>query len=469
MPVVPSPLKTRPPGTARRRRLFAREVAALAGVAAPIVVSQLGNIAMNTTDTLMVGRLGAGALAAAGVAGAVHFLLITVSQGVIMGMGPLVSHAFGAGRTEDCRHTLVQGLWVAAGLAVAGVAVSLPGPALARLLGQAPEVAAQAGAMLQALAPGIPAVLVFMTFRQYLEGMGVGRPAMAITLWGIVLNVAANYLLIWGVPGWIPALGVVGAALATSMVRWTMVVAMLLLVVRRAELNPFRGGTAAADAPRIRRILAVGGPVGAQLGAEVGIFAFAALMMGWLGPVQLAAHQVAINVASTTFMVGLGTSIAGSIRVGQHLGARNAGAARRAALATYLLVLGFMGTCGLVFVAIPRPIIGLYTADPEILRLGTGLLLLAAAFQLFDGAQVAGLQVLRGTADTRAPMVMTLVGYWLVGFPVAYLLGFRTPLAHLGIWTGLVAGLAVVAVLLGLRVRRVLWGGARVAQTGPQH
>jgi multidrug resistance protein, MATE family len=450
----------RPPPRAsahRRRRVFAHEVRALCLVALPIVVSQLGNIAMNTTDTLMVGRLGAVALASAGVAASVHFFLITLCQGVVMGMGPLVSQAYGAGKPDDCRHTLVQGLWVAAGLSALAVAVSIAGPSVTRLLGQAPEVAELSGRMLQALAPGIPAVIVFMTFRQYLEGMSVARPAMLITVFGILANVALNYLLIWGVSGWLPAMGAIGSALSTSVARWLMVIAMITVVLLRPQLNPFRQADASVDRVRIRAILSLGGPVAMQLGAEVGFFAFAAVMMGWIGPVQSAAHQVAINAAATAFMVGLGTSVAGSIRVGQHLGAADPRGARRAAVATYVLVVGFMSGCGVVFVSVPRGIISLYTDDPRILAIGAGLLLMAAAFQVFDAAQVAGLQVLRGAADTRIPMWITLVGYWLIGFPAAYLLGFRTRFGHMGIWAGLVIGLAVVALMLAFRVRRVMW------------
>jgi MATE family multidrug resistance protein len=203
----------------------------------------------------------------------------------------------------------------------------------------------------------------------------------------------------------------------------------------------------------------VGGPVGAQFGLEVGLFAFAAIMMGWLGPIELAAHQVTINIAATTFMVALGVSIAGSIRVGQHIGARRARAVHRAVLATYLLAVGFMGACALLFVIAPAGLIGLYTGDPGILATGTRLLLVAAAFQVFDGAQVAGFSVLRGAGDTRGPMLIAGVGYWALGVPVAYLLAFRTGLGPVGVWIGLSAGLAATAIMLAIRVRERLWRG----------
>jgi MATE family multidrug resistance protein len=441
----------------RRRRLFLHEVRELARIAGPIVVAQLGGIAMNTTDTIMVGRLGATALAAVGIASSVQFALIVVCNGVVMGMSPLVSQAFGAGDRDECRRVLVQGLWLAAALAIPGTLLSVSGRRVSLLLGQVPEVALLAGDYLTALAPGVLPLLLFMAFRQYLEGMGVSRPAMWLSFVGVTLNVLGNWVLIWGVPGVVRPLGVVGSGIATSVVRWAMLVGMVIYVLRVPGLHPFRGVSLRPAVARLRRITGLGVPVGAQLGAEVGIFALSAVMMGWLGPVQLAAHQVTINVASTTYMVPLGASIAGSVRVGQHVGAGNARGVHRAALATYLVALSFMGACALIFVAWPEAVIGLYTDDPRIVAMASTLLLLAALFQLFDGAQAAGICVLRGAADTRIPMGITLLGYWGVGFPVGYWLGFHTPLAHSGIWAGLVASLAVVALLMALRVRWVLW------------
>jgi MATE family multidrug resistance protein len=441
----------------RSRRLFLHELRALLRIAGPLVVSQLGGIAMNTTDTVMLARLGPTALAAAGLATSVQMALVVTCNGVLMGMIPLVSRAFGGGDRGECQRVLVQGVWLALALAVPATALSLSGRSLALLLGQDAAVAEAAGRYLQALAAGVLPMLLFMALRQYLEGMGVSRPAMWMTFVGIAVNALGNWALIWGVPGVVPPLGVVGSGVATSAVRWAMLVGMVAYVVRVPELHPFRGVSLRPHRERLRRIVGLGLPTGAQLGAEVGVFATAAVMMGWLGPVALAAHQVTINAAATTYMVPLGASIAGSVRVGQHAGAGSPRGMRRAALATYLVALAFMAVCALVFVAAPRAVIGLYTADARIASVGVTLLFMAALFQLFDGAQVAGICVLRGAADTRVPMYMTLAGYWGVGFPVAYLLGFHTPLAHVGVWAGLVASLAVVAVMMAVRVRRVLW------------
>ena len=453
------------PGSRRRALLLLHEARALMRVAGPLVVSQLGGIAMNTTDTIMVGPLGAESLAAAGLGNALYFALLMVSTGVLMGMSPLVSQAFGAGDRRECGRVLVQGMWLAALLAVPMTAVPLFGGPLARALGQPAEVAGLAAGYLFAIAWGILPLMLFMALRQYLDGMGFTRPAMMITFLGVGINVVGNYLLIYGFAArlplvgavGVPPLGLVGSGWSTTVVRWAMLAAMLGFVLRRSGVSPFAGVRLAPVAARLRRMVAIGAPIGGQLGAEVGVFAFALVMMGWLGTVPQAAHQVTINIASTTFMVALGTSLAGSIRVGHHVGAGSRRGMQRAVLTTYAVSTGFMTVCALAFLLAPRWLLGLYTGDPRIVEVGLGLLVMAAAFQVFDGAQVAGLCALRGAADTRVPMWITVLAYWVIGAPVAYLLGFHTPLAGQGIWAGLVVSLGVAAVLLAWRTRRVLW------------
>lgn len=447
------------PGRARRMRLFLHELDRLLRTAGPIVVSQLGQVGMNTVDTLMVGPLGATALAATAFSGAIHNTTIQICFGIVMGMSPLVSQAFGAGDRARCREVLVQGLWLAVALSIPLFWVSVEGEAIANGLGQDGDVASLAGGYLFALAFGVLPMLLFMAFRQYLEGMGLTRAPMVITLFGLVLNVFANWVFIYGVEGWIPAMGVVGTGWATSFVRWAMLFATLGYLAWHPRLRPFHGVRWRPDRRLLDRIARIGTPIGAQLGLEVGLFAFAAVMMGWFGPVELAAHQVTINIAATTFMVALGVSVAGSIRVGQHIGAGSPRGVRRAVVGTYILAVGFMGVCALLFVAVPESLIGLYTDDPAILALGTALLAFAAAFQLFDGAQVGGIFLLRGAADTKVPTVLAALGYWGIGVPTAYVLGFHSPLGPAGIWAGLATALAVVALLMGHRVRRMLWLG----------
>ncbi|HET6233214.1 MAG TPA: MATE family efflux transporter [Longimicrobiaceae bacterium] len=463
MPVLTESSRHKParaarPTHGRRRRglLYLHETRALARLAGPIVVSQLGAVAMTITDTIMVGPLGAPSLAAAGLGSSLQMVVAIVCMGVVMGMTPLVSRAWGAGEPRECRRVLVQGLWIAAALSVPLVAFCWEGERVALALGQQPEVARLAGGFMRALAVGLGPFMLFMALRQYLDGIGRTKPAMVVTFLGIAVNVAGNFALIYGVPGWVRPLGVVGSGWSTTIVRWAMLAVLAGYVALRPELTP-RDVSWRPVRATAHRIAAIGLPIGAQNGAEIGIFACAAVMMGWIGPVAQAAHQVTLNIASATFMVALGTSIAGSIRVGQHVGAGSPRGVKRSAVTTYALVLGFMGLCALSFLAVPRWLIGLYTHDPAIVTVGTSLLFMAALFQLFDGAQVAGLSILRGMADTRVPMLITIVGYWLVGFPVAYYLGFARGAGPSGVWAGLVISLAVVAAMLAVRVRRVVW------------
>jgi MATE family multidrug resistance protein len=337
------------------------------------------------------------------------------------------------------------------------IALCVFGRQLSLALGQKPRLAEMAGGFLLALAPGVLPAMLFATLKYYLDALGRTRVAMSVTFIGVALNALGNQLFIYGVPGVVPRLGLVGSGLSTTVVRWAMLGVMVGYVARHRELSPFRGASLRPHLERLRRIARIGIPIGAQLGAEIGTFAFAAVMMGWMGEAQLAAHQITLNLASGTFMVAVGAAIAGSIRVGRAVGAGSRRGVHRAVVASYLVSLGFMTVCAVTFLAFPRFLLELYTRDAEIVRYGTGLLFMAALFQLFDGAQVTGISILRGAADTRVPMLITLLGYFVVGVPMAYWLGFHTPLRHVGIWTGLTVSLAVVALLLLWRVRQVLW------------
>lgn len=456
------------PGKRRRTLLLLHELRALSRVAGPLIVGQLGGVAMNTTDTIMVGPLGAQALAAAGLANAIFMATLVVCTGTLLGMSPLVAQAFGAGDGRETRRVLVQGLWLAVLLAVPMTVLCLFGEPIARAVGQAPEVSRLAGGYLAAIAWGVLPMLLFVAFRQYLDGQSLTRPAMTMMFIGVAVNVAGNWLLIYGFSLDVPLLGtwtveaggLVGSGWSTTLVRWAMLISMVVYVLRHRALRPFADVSLRPAAAQLRRMGAIGAPIGGQLAAEVGVFSFAVVMMGWLNPVAQAAHQVAINVASTTFMVAMGTSLAGTIRVGQHVGAGSRRGVHRAVLTTYAVVTVFMAVCALGFLLAPRWILGLYTHDPAIVEVGLSLLVMAAAFQVFDGAQVAGLCALRGASDTRVPMVITVLAYWVVGAPAAYWLGFHTRMGAQGVWAGLVVALIVAAVLLGWRVRRVLWGPA---------
>ncbi|HEX2092948.1 MAG TPA: MATE family efflux transporter, partial [Longimicrobiaceae bacterium] len=253
---LPDPVVSRPRRrTPRRGALFARELRRLLWVAAPIVVSQIGQVAMTTADTIMVGPLGADALAATGLGSAIFIALLMLFTGTVLGMTPLVSQAFGAGDSERCREVLVQGLWLGLVLSVPLTWLTLEGGAIARLFGQKPEVAELAGRYMAALAWGVPPTLLFLAFRQYLEGMGITTPAMVMTFVGLGLNILGNLALIHGVEGWVPAMGVVGSGWATTLVRWAMLAAMAVYLLRHRELHPFRGVHWAPEGGMMRRIM----------------------------------------------------------------------------------------------------------------------------------------------------------------------------------------------------------------------
>jgi MATE family, multidrug efflux pump len=451
-------LRTRPRAAgSRRRALFFAELLSLLRLAGPIIVSQLGQVGMNTADTVMVGPLGATSLAAAGLGTAIHWLGTVVCVGVLVGLSPLVSQAHGARDPGRARRVLVQGLWLSFFLAVPVTILNLFGRDIALAIGQDPDVSALTGGYLRALAWGVLPFFLFTAVRQYLEALGFVRAPMAITFLGLAINIAANRVLIYGAGDAIPALGVAGSGWATTIVRWSMMIAIVVFVLVNPALRVHGGDRFRPDRRTLRGILRVGLPIGGQFGLEIGMFSFAAIMMGWLGPLELAAHQITINIASTTFMVALGASMAGSIRVGHNIGARRPRRMRRAALGAYALSVGFMSLCAIAFVLAPGTLIGFYTREPAIIELGSRLLLVAAAFQLFDGAQVAGISVLRGAGDTRRPAAIAALGYWAVGVPTGYGLAFRAALGPTGVWTGLTAGLIVAGVLLAVRARRVLW------------
>jgi MATE family multidrug resistance protein len=463
------PVRRRRPPHGRRRRgvLYLHEGGTLLRLAAPLILSQLGAVGMSTLDTIMVGPLGAEALAAVGLASALHMATLMVCTGTLLGMTPLVSQAFGADDRLECRRVLIQGLWLAVILSAPVVWLSIEGEWLALALGQEPGVAALVGEYLRAIAWGVPPVVVFFAGRQFLDGMGRTRPAMVMTFLGLAVNYIGNRVLIYGWDDLVPALGVVGSGWATTLVRWAMLIAMAVYFAAHPDLRPFRGIAWRPHLTRLRRIAAIGAPAGLLLGLEISLFSFAAVMMGWFGPIELGTHQVTINLAATTFQVGLGVSLAGSIRVGYHIGSGSRAGVHRAANLTYGLAMGFMGLCAFLFLAVPEWLLGLYTGDPAIIRLGSSLLLVAAVFQLFDAAQVAGVCVLRGAADTRVPALIAALGYWIIGVPAAYLLGFHSPLGPVGVWVGLCIALAAVAVLLFVRARRVLWGGVDSLRATP--
>lgn len=425
------------------------ELRRLAVLAAPIIVTQVGTMLMGVVDMIMVGGIGKDALAAAALGNVWTMGTLIVGMGVALGIDPLLTQAHGAG---DGR---AVGLIVQRGLVVAALAT---GPTLLLwfwtedvlvLAGQAPALARMAHDYVLAQLPGAPGFLGFMVLRSYLQGRSIVAPALWITVIANLVNAGLNWLLIHGELGF-PRLGLVGAGVATGATRMLMLIGLAALIWRlglqRGAWQPW--SRAALDPRGLWAIAALGLPVGVQLGLEMWAFQAATLLAGWIGEVELAAHTIVINLASLSFMVPLGISMAAVTRVGNLLGAGNPQAAQRAAWVAFGMGGAVMCGSAVAFVALRDELPRIYTADPHVLVVAALLLPIAGAFQLLDGLQVVGGGILRGMGRTRPAALFNLLGYYVLGLPVAWYLAFTTEMGVEGIWWGLTLGLLVVAVLL---------------------
>lgn len=454
-----------------------QEVRATLALALPLAATQLVQMAMGFIDVVMIGRLGAEAMAAGVVGTSLYFTLALVGMGVVMAVNPTVAQAVGAGDRAGVGRAVRQGLWLAVLLGVPLVGLLAQAERLLRLAGQAPETAALAGAYVGAVLWGAVPHLAYTALRGFAEGIGRPRPILVVTLLGAGLNVFWNWVLIYGHLGF-PALGLVGSGWATAIVMWTLF-GGLLLVTR--TLPAFRRYRVFATAPRpdlrtLRALFRLGWPIGVTFGLESGLFLAATLLMGRVGTEALAAHQIAINAASVTFMVPLGVAMATTVRVGFHAGAGDRRAAARAGSVGIVLGGLLMVPPALLFWLRPEWVVWIYTgaadggrAGPEVGALAAALLGIAAVFQLFDGVQVTAGGALRGLKETRLPMVIGAASYWGVGLGSAGVLAFGVGLGAPGVWWGLTLGLAAASVGLTLGfVRRVLPRHRRVSAGAPR-
>ena len=418
-------------------------------LAVPVVMAELGWMAMSVVDTIMVGRLGPEEIGAVSIGSVLFYTVGVFGTGMLLGLDTLVPQAFGAGKMDDCHHSLVQAVY---GVFFLGPALMVPMflmmPALP-LIGLNPKVAALTAPYANALLWSAVPLLLYMTFRQYLQGMNKVRAITFTLITANLVNVAGNWVFIYGNLG-MPAYGVAGAGWASCVSRIYMCVALggyLLWDAHKRRTGLFRTSLA-FDWPRLSRLAALGFPAAIQRGLEIGVFALATTLIGRLDAASLAAHQVALNAASVTFMVPLGISSAAAVRVGQALGRRDAEWAHLSGWTALGLGGGFMIVAGLVFFAIPEAIVRVFSGDQDVISVGVQLLYLAALFQLFDGFQVVATGALRGAGDTRTPMLANLVGHWLLGLPVGWWLCFRMGWGAQGIWIGLSTGLIFVGAVL---------------------
>ena len=432
-------------------------------LAMPVVMAELGWMTMGLVDTLMVGGIGPEAIGAVGIGSSLFMGVCIFAMGLFLGLDTLVAQAFGAGRVDECHRWLAYGVVLSVGLSVPiTIVVLLLSSALGRW-GLHPTVLQLTQPYLNVLAWSIPPLLLYASFRRYLQGMGVVRPVMIALVLANVLNACVNWILIFGHLG-APAMGVRGSAWATVVARIIMAGVLLAVILYRersfvsAWLRRGHGVTLAQpegrrprsriDMAPMRRLLALGLPAASQVTLEVGVFAAATALAGRLAPAALAAHQIAINLASLTFMVPLGIASAGAVRVGHAVGRRDPHGAARSGWTAILFGVSFMSCAAAAFLFIPRVLIGAFTSDPSVLAIGVSLLFVGAVFQLFDGVQAVSTGVLRGLGDTRTPMLWNLAAHWFVGLPLGYALCFAFGLGVIGLWWGLSTGLIICGIAL---------------------
>jgi MATE family multidrug resistance protein len=437
------------------RSPIAAEIRATLAVAAPLAGANLAQMAMNVTNVLVVGHLGAAPLAAAGLGAALYVTLLLPCQGVLTAVAPLAAHAIGADDHPTAGRIAGAGLIVAAVLAAPVIAILTLVPGLLAALGYDPHLAAEIGRFLRVIRWGAPAFLGSAVLRFLLVAGFRTRIVLAIPLLAIPINAALNWILVFGHFG-LPAWGSAGSGCATAVVQWLMLscFAGYLLIARR-RIPVAMAVRVLAEIPRILRL---GLPIGAQVGLEIGVFVTTGILMGLLGADALGAHQLVLNVVGLCFMVPLGIGQAATVRVAFQLGLGAPAAARRAGFVAVALGAAFMTATAVLLGAAPRSLASAYLdlgdpANAGLVAIAVQLFLIAALFQVFDGVQVIAAGALRGYRDTAVPLLIAAIGYWAIGFAGGWLLAFPLGLGPMGLWSGLALGLAVVAISLSLRLR----------------
>jgi MATE family, multidrug efflux pump len=430
-------------------------------LAVPIALTQLGQIAMMTTDLALIGRLGDEAVAAAALAHTVFFVTFTFGMGLMSAVAPLAAQAFGARNPRLVRRSLRAGLWAGLLISLPMMALPLYGEQILMMLGQAPATARLAQRYLLGLAWGITPALWFLAMRSFMGAVNRPEPGLWITLAAIPANAVLVYLLIHGKFG-LPRLELFGAGLAHTTVNFGMFLAALWFAYGRQPFRKYRvlGRIWRIDWTLMRKLIVIGAPISVAFLLEYGLFAAAALLMGLISTTALAAHQIALQITAILFMVPLGIGIAATVRVGHAVGRNDAAGVKRAGYVATLLGIVIISALTLAVIlgrfAIARFFFGEAAASAgDAVELTATLLMVGATFFVADGIQTVAAGALRGMNDTRVPLVFAAISYWLVGFTAAYGLAFWAGLGAVGVWVGLSCGTAVYATLLILRFRRL--------------
>ncbi|MCB2129846.1 MAG: MATE family efflux transporter [Rhodobacteraceae bacterium] len=427
---------------------------AILSLGLPLIGSNLAQMALHVTDTLMIGWYGVAELAAVVLAASTFFILFILGSGFAQAVMPMVASALGRAEEAQVRRDTRMGLWLSIGYGAAIYPAMYWSGALLLALGQDETVSALAQDYLRVAGLGMIPALVIMTLKSFLSALERAGVVLWATLAGVLLNIVLNWAFIFGNWG-APELGVEGAALASVGTQILTVLVMAVYVQKHPLLARFHLFQRfwRPDWPALVQVYRLGWPIGLTGLFESGLFEAAAIMMGWIGTVELAAHGIALELTAVTFMCHLGLSNAATIRAGRAVGARDAAGLRDGAIVAVAMSFGFGILVVATFLIFPAPMIRVFLdpANPQldaIVAFGTALLAMAALFQMADSAQVMALGLLRGLHDTRGPMIIASVSYWLIGIPASYLLAFRLNLGGVGLWLGLVIGLTVAAILL---------------------
>lgn len=423
-------------------------------LALPIVVSQLGHTMVNMADSIIVGHFaGTVQLAAVSLVNSIFMLILVLGLGISYGLTPLIAKMNGAKNYDECGKLLSSSLIINV---ITGtllyIFIHFGTLSIIDHIGQSADVVAYAKPYLGYLGFSIIPLMIFQTFKQFAEGLGFTKQAMFISIWGNVLNIVLGIIFVKGMFGIAP-MGVKGVGLSTLIDRSVMAVVMSYYVMKsphfRKYLRQFR--LFFIDLSRFKKIVKIGAPVALQYSFEISAFSGAAILIGTIGSVPQAAHQVAINLAAVTYMMAAGVASAATIKTGNNLGRSAFDDLRKSAIASYHVVIAFMSLTALLFVFANNLLPYIYTEDTAVIGIAAQLLIIAGFFQLFDGTQVVGLGVLRGIGDVNIPTLITFVAYWVIGIPLGYLLGIKLNMGVNGIWYGLTFGLLTASVLLFLR------------------
>ncbi len=430
---------------------FRNELRPTLRMALPLVLAEIGWMSMVVVDTMMVGRLphSAASIGAVSISSSIFVVFAFFAEGLLAGLDTLVSQAFGAGEREDCHRSLVNGIYLSVAITPILLLPIWTIPAYFERWGVDPEVATLAVPYMRTLALGLFPLLLYFTVRRTLQGMNMVRPIAFALVSANVINLLGNYIFIFGKFG-MPALGVTGSGIATAFSRAYLAAVLVGYLLwydyrhRTALLNtPLQ-----PDVERLRTLITLGIPAGLQITAEVTVFALVASLVARLGSVPLASHQIALNTVAFTYMVPLGISAAAAVRVGQAIGRKDPRGAALAGNTAIVLGGSFMACMSAVLLLFPRTIAHIYTFDETVIRSTTAILAVGAAFQLFDGLQCVATGALRGTGDTRTPMMCHFSCYWLFGLPLGIYLCFRRHWGVVGLWTGLSVSLILIGMLL---------------------